>query len=114
MEAATTPTAGTTANGNGHATADDQQGLFDRVIENGDLLKALEDREKVNASRKALNAKFKEAHEVAKGIIATLALDDGTVVRCGRFRIEKSGVSARSVAFETDPTSKLTISLLDD
>lgn len=92
---------------------DAQDGLFDQEIENAELEAALEAREKVKASRSALNAKFKEADETAKGLIAGLDLDVDTVIRVGRFRISKTATEGRSVAFETEPGARLTISLLD-
>lgn len=99
-------------NGNG-ANVDAQDGLFDQVIENGELEEALEAREKVKASRAALNLKFKEADEKAKGIIATLDVEVDQVVRVGRFRITRTEVEGRSVAFETDPSERLTIAPVD-
>lgn len=98
---------------NGGAHVDAQDGLFDQIIENGELGQALESREKVKASRAALNAKFKEADDTAKGIIAALKLTTDQVIRVGRFRISLAAVEGRSVAFETEPTERLTISLLD-
>lgn len=95
------------------ANVDPQDGLFDQVIENGDLEQALEDREKVKASRAALNAKFKEADDAAKGIIATLNLETDAVVRVGRFRLSLSSVEGRSVAFDTEPTERLSITVTD-
>lgn len=104
----------TAAGENGSRDVDAQYGLFDQVIENEELEAALEEREKVNNSRKALNAKFKTADTEAKGLISALDLSADDVVRCGRFRIKLSEVAGRSVAFETDPAERLTISLLDD
>lgn len=112
-EAASEPAAAS----NGRATGprvDGQDGLFDREIENPELLEALEAREKVKASRSALNAKFKEADEQAKGLIAGLGIGLDDVVRVGRFRLQKSKVDGKSVAFETEPSERLTISPIDD
>lgn len=92
---------------------DDQTGLFDRVIENSKLEAALEDRETRKGLRASAQAKFKEADETAKGIIATLELEVDDVVRVGRFKITRHEVQGRSVAFETDPSERLTITLLD-
>jgi hypothetical protein len=113
MEATTTEKTGASTNGNGHVTADDQQGLFDQVIKNDELETALEEREKKNNSRKAVTAAFKEADAKAKGIIATLDIEPDTTIRVGRFRITKSSVEGRSVAFETEPTERLSISTVD-
>lgn len=98
----------------GGARADAQQGMFDREIENTDLVAALEDREKVKASRAALNAKFKEADDKAKALISELDIQIDETVRVGRFRISKSEIAGRSVAFDTEASERLSISLLDD
>jgi hypothetical protein len=94
--------------------ADPQDGLFDRVVEDGDLISALEEREKRNNSRKAVNAKYKEQHEKVKGMIDAFALGDEEVVRVGRFRIQMQRREGRSVAFDTSPSRRMTISLLGD
>ena len=114
MEASTTsPQA--TRNGNGHhASADAQDGLFDQAIKNGDLEAALEEREKRNNSRKELARQFKEAHEKVGLLLAPLDIKPGTTIRVGRFRITKSAVAGRSVAFDTEPTERLSIGLIDN
>jgi hypothetical protein len=93
---------------------DPRQGLFDREIEDGDLISALEEREKRNKSRKAVTAKYKEQHEKVKAMLDTYALGDEEMVRIGRFRIRMSRSDGRSVAFETSPSRRMTISLLGD
>jgi hypothetical protein len=37
---------------------------------------------------------------------------ESALVRAGRFRITRSAVAARSVSFDTDPTSRLNITFL--
>lgn len=97
------------------AIADDpRQGLFDREVEDGDLISALEEREKRNKSRKAVTAKYKEQHDKVKGMLDAYQLGDEEMVRVGRFRIKMSRSEGRSVAFETSPSRRMTISLLDD
>lgn len=91
---------------------DAQEGLFDRVIENGDLEQALEEREKRNNSRKAVTKTYKEAHEKVVGLLAPLGIEEDQTVRCGRFRITKSAVKGRFVSFDTDPTDRLSIKLI--
>lgn len=108
------PAGSANATGRG-SNVDAQDGLFDQLVENAELEAALEDREKRNNSRLELTRQFKEADTKAKGILATLVdIEEGTVVRVGPFRIEKSPVKAKSVAFETGPTSKLSITRADD
>jgi hypothetical protein len=92
---------------------DDQFAFDEKVIEDPDLEEALEDREKVKAQRSALNAKFKEQHDHALDLIDELDIPEETVVRCGRFRLTKSKVAARSVEFTTSPTERLNISTVE-
>jgi hypothetical protein len=106
--------AATQTNTRTNGRADAQENLLDKVIENGALLTALEEREKRNNSRKALKKQFEEAHEKVKGILATLDLETDQTYRVGQFRITKSSVDGRSVSFSTDPTERLNISLIED
>lgn len=96
------------------AVADPQTSLDERLINAPPLEQALETREKRKASLKAVRAEYREADEMAKAQIAEFDLSDGEVARCGRFRIAKKRVQGRSVSFETDPTSRLQISLIDE
>jgi hypothetical protein len=99
-----------------HATraeSDDQLAFDEKVIEDPDLEKALEDREKVKSQRAALNQKYKEAHESAVDLIDELDLTEDVVVRCGRFRLSVSRVASRSVEFTTSPTERLNISTVE-
>jgi hypothetical protein len=93
--------------------SDDQFAFDEKVIEDPDLEKALEDREKVKTQRQALNAKFKEKHEHAADLIDELDITEDTVVRCGRFRLTVSKVASRTVEFTTSPTERLTISTVE-
>lgn len=95
------------------ATLDAQAGLFDRVIEDGDLEAALEERERRRVKKADALAKFKETHDSVKGRLDALDLEEDTVVRCGRFRITVKATESRSVAFDTAPGRRTTISLLD-
>jgi hypothetical protein len=49
------------------AVSDPQQGFFDRELEDGDLIAALEERETRNERRKATAKKYKEQHEIRCG-----------------------------------------------
>lgn len=96
------------------AAVDPQDGLFDREVEDGDLIAALEKREKAKDAKKAVTAKYREAHDKVTGMLAGFELGDEEIVRVGRFRIKMSRVEGRSVAFDTSPSRRMTISLLDD
>jgi hypothetical protein len=77
------------------AEPDDQDGLFDQVIQNDVLAQALEKREKARLAKAKATKTYTEAHEAAKGQIDALGLDAETVVRCGRFRSASRSVPAR-------------------
>jgi len=88
----------------------DQITIDDQIIENPQLEEALEEREKRKASKTAVTAKFKEADDHAKDLINGLGLEENDIVRVGRFRITRTAVEGRSVAFDTEPTERLKIS----
>jgi hypothetical protein len=96
------------------ARSQDQLGFDEQVVEISDLEQALEERLRrkvvVDETRKAYN----EANELAAAEIAKLELPDGKVVRVGRFRISRTAVSARSVAFDVKATSRIRITLVGD
>jgi hypothetical protein len=91
-------------------TADNQTALDERVIEDAELEKVLEDRQVAKGNAGEARKKYGTLDELAKGKIADLQLEDGDAVRIGRFRISQSAVAPREVAFETNATSRLTIS----
>jgi hypothetical protein len=95
------------------AQNDPQESMFDRVIEDGDLIAALEARETARAHRAEVQATFKDADDAAKDKIAALEMETDEVIRAGRFRIKKTSVASREVAFETSPTSRVSISTLE-
>lgn len=114
QEAADAAAAVPTTSGNGNGShVDAQDGLFDTVIENDSLEKALEEREGMREERSAVNLKWKETTDKIKGIVATLDVDDGATLRCGRFRIDKTSVDAKSVAFETEASTRLNIGIVE-
>jgi hypothetical protein len=96
------------------ATVDPQEGMFDRVVEDGDLISALEEREKRRASAKTVQAKYAEAHDKAKALIDAYNIGDGEIVRAGRFRIKITRTASREVSFETSASRRMRISTLDD
>jgi len=97
------------------AGVDPQQGMFDREVEDGDLIAALEKREKTRAAASAAKAKHTEQHDKVKAMIDAYDLGDEEVVRAGRFRIRMSRREGGTpVSFTTAPGRRKTISLLDD
>lgn len=96
------------------ATTTDQLALDEKVIEDDEIEEALEEREKRKAAKNAVTTKYREAHEHAVGLINSLGISEDQVVRVGRFRLTKSQVSGRQVAFETAPTERLLITADSD
>jgi len=86
----------------------DEQTITDEVIE-----EALDEREKRRASARAVRKQYTEAHVKAVALIERLELPEGGVARVGRFRISRLSIEARTVSFETEPTSRLSISVAD-
>jgi len=95
------------------AVPQEQLGFDETPISDASLEQALEERQARKAVLGEARKDYKEAHEAASAEIAKLELPDDKAVRCGRFRITRSAVSARHVEFDTDPTSRVRITLLD-
>jgi hypothetical protein len=86
----------------------------ERVIEGASALEqALEERENRKASLGALRKQFREADDHAKALLGEFNIQEGEVARIGRWRISRKAVAARAVSFETSPTSRLQIKLID-
>jgi hypothetical protein len=89
--------------------------LFDQIIENNALIQALEDRQRAKDRRDrpaGERAKFQEADERARAQIAELALEPGTMVRAGRFRLRTTEVDPAHVEFDRSGRVQTTISML--
>lgn len=96
------------------AHPDVQDGLFDRVVENEVLSKALDRREKAKNDKAKATAEFKEIDDNVRGQLSALELQEDEVIRCGRYRIKKGAAGAPTdVAFTRTPQPRITISLLD-
>jgi hypothetical protein len=91
-----------------------QISLYEKVVEDEALEKALEDRQALRERRKKLNKEFKDSDAVVRAGLEAVELGEGSAVRVGRFVIRLSPVASREVAFTTDPTSRLQISLLPE
>lgn len=85
-----------------------QVAIGEQIVEDADLEKALEDRQAAKERAGAAGKAYREADGVARGKLGELVEGD-VPVRVGRFVVYKSDVAARSVSFETDPTSRLNI-----
>lgn len=94
--------------------ANEQLGMDERNVEDQELEKALEDRLRAADDISEIRKVYKVADAAVKERVGVLDLADGDAIRCGRFRVAKTAVASRAVSFETDPTSRLTISLWSD
>jgi hypothetical protein len=91
-----------------------QTALDETVLDDRELEKILEDRERAKGAASEARGKFTTVDEIARAKITDLGLTDGDAVRVGRFRVTQSRVEARTVNFETQPTSRLKINATDD
>jgi len=97
-----------------HSVPQQQLGMDEKVVQIPELEAALEERQATKEALGEARKAYAEAHEAASAEIAKLELPDDTPVRAGRFRITRSAVSARTVSFETKPTTRVTITYLGD
>lgn len=88
-----------------------QDGLFDTVIENDLLDKALEKRQGLKEKVAKANADLKKADEAARAMLPDLEVDQ--VARCGRFRIKTVRRSGGHTEFDTEPKIVTSIGLFD-
>jgi RNA-binding protein YhbY len=93
---------------------DPQTSLYEDVVVNEQLEQALEDREKLKARAAKARKNYGEANELAKALAAEIQLENGRAVRVGRFVLTRRSVGGRTVQFETQPSSRVTISLLPE
>jgi hypothetical protein len=91
-----------------------QTAMDEQVIDDAEIEKALEEREKRKASLAAVRKVYEGAHEAAIAEIAKLELPEGGAARVGRFRVAKSAIPARSVTFDTKASSRIRISVADE
>lgn len=91
-----------------------QTSLEETTIENPTLEEALEKRERQRQRAAAARKSYREADERAKVLVDDLSLDDDAPIRVGRFVLSRHRVSGRMVAFETDPSTRLTIRLVKE
>ena len=107
------------ASGETSTYVDPQDGLFDVILENESLERALEHRQSAKDALKPKQKTYDEANEAVKGIVAGLDLGeveegDEQVFRCGRFRIKRKHRAGNAVSFETSPSTRTTISLIKE
>lgn len=89
-----------------------QLGFDERVIEDTALEGALEQRLTRKEAAGEARKHYKAAHEKVAAMVDQLGLTEDDAIRVGRFRITRRAIAGRSVSFDTDPTTRLTITVL--
>lgn len=92
---------------------DDQLALDEKVVDIPELVEALEARQEAKADAGDARKVLKAANERANAEIEKLELPEDTAIRAGRFRITRRAVASRQVSFETDPTTRVTIAVVE-
>ncbi len=90
-----------------------QLALDEKVVENPALEKALDARLRAADDRAEAAKVFKRHDTEAREAIAALQLEDGDVIRVGRFRIKKSAVEPRHVEFDAAATQRISIRYIE-
>lgn len=89
-----------------------QLGMDEQTVDDPEVEAALEERQKRRNSLFAVRKSYEEAprglQERAPGAAR------GGAARVGRFRVTRRAVPARSVSFETRPTSRIQIALTEE
>lgn len=96
------------------AKNDPQTSLYETTIDDPTVEELLEARDKAKSSAQAVSKKYRDADQAAKAALNTLDLGSDAPVRIGRFVVVVKDVPARTVAFETNPTTRINISPLDE
>ncbi len=92
-----------------------QVAMDERVIEDDVVEEALEARQKAKDSLGAVRQRYEDANEKAGQALQRLEMPTGSVVRVGRFRIEKKHRAARfTEGFETRAKDVTTITIPDE
>jgi hypothetical protein len=94
-------------------TSQPQTAIGETPIEDVALEAALEAREKAKDAASKARKAFKEVDDDAKARIRQLELGDAPA-RVGRFVIGERDVPGRSVSFESEPATRITIRLAKD
>ena len=92
---------------------DPQTSIYETTIENPELEAALEVRDRERVKARDAKAAYKTADERAKGLAEGLDLGNGAPVRVGRFVLTRHTVEATEVHYETSPSTRLTIRVLE-
>lgn len=95
--------------------APDQTSIDEKEIDDKELVKLLDDREKANGAKREATKKFKTLDDLAKRQLEKHGeLKDGDRVRVGRHVIKATGVESAHVEFERQPGLRLRIAVAKD
>lgn len=83
----------------------------DHTFDDSNLETLLDKRESKKDARRKANKEFKAEDDKVKARLEEFNLADGEVARVGKYRIEKKAITGKSVSFDTDPSSRVNISL---
>lgn len=92
----------------------DQLALDETLIEDEALEALLEERLRRKVIADETRKSFEEKSEEAKVEIERLELPAGAAVRIGRFRLTRTETPARTVSFESAPSSRVSIKLIGE
>ena len=90
-----------------------QISLYETSLDNPELEAQLEQRETLKEKSKQAGKAYREIHDKVKVAVDVLDIADGPV-RVGRFVVSQKPTAGRTVSFETNPTTRLTIHTLDE
>jgi hypothetical protein len=93
-------------------SADPQTSIYETEIEDENVERLLEARDKAKASARAVNKKARDADSAAKAALEALDLGHDATVRIGRFLVTLKKTESRSVSFDTAPGERWSIKQL--
>lgn len=96
------------------AAPNPQTSIYETTIDDPSVEKILEERETLRQKKATAQKAFKDKTDEAKAALNGLDLGVDAPVRIGRFVVAQKSVPGRVVQFETDPTSRLQISLISE
>lgn len=96
------------------SVANPQLGFDETPVSDPTLESALEERQAAKEALREVRSGYKQADTDAKREIEKQELPEGRVIRVGRFRVERKAVAAKHVSFDTDASSRLTISVIGE
>lgn len=90
-----------------------QLGLDEQVVDDPSIEQLFETRERARERATEARVEAKAAHDAAMAALLEQAdIPEGGALRVGRFRVTRTDVPPRVVAFETEPTSRLLVQVM--